>query len=103
MRRLVIDYLRSRRAIKRGGEFETVRLDAEEPAVSATDPTAIETLDLGLEELGTVDPGLAELVDLHFFCGFSFVEIAAARGVSDRTVQRDWRKARMFLQRLATE
>jgi DNA-directed RNA polymerase specialized sigma24 family protein len=44
-----------------------------------------------------VQPALAELVDLHFFGGLSFVEIAAFRGVSDRTVQRDWRKARLFL------
>jgi len=36
-------------------------------------------------------------VDLHFFCGFSFVEIAAMRDQSDRTVQRDWRKARLLL------
>jgi DNA-directed RNA polymerase specialized sigma24 family protein len=42
---------------------------------------------------------LAELVDLHFFCGLSFVEIAALRGVSDRTVQRDWHKARLLLHR----
>ena len=42
-------------------------------------------------------PALAELVDLKFFCGFSFGEIAALRGVSERTVQRDWAKARMVL------
>jgi len=38
-------------------------------------------------------------VDLHFFCGFSFTEIAALRGVSDRTIQREWRKARVLLHR----
>ena len=38
-------------------------------------------------------------MDLHFFAGLSFVEIATLRGVSDRTVQRDWRKARLFLHR----
>jgi DNA-directed RNA polymerase specialized sigma24 family protein len=52
-----------------------------------------------LEELAALEPALAELVDLHFFCGFSFAEIAALRGVSDKTVQRDWRKARLLLHR----
>jgi DNA-directed RNA polymerase specialized sigma24 family protein len=44
-----------------------------------------------------LDPELAELVDLKFFCGFSFAEIAALRAVSERTVQRDWAKARVLL------
>ena len=46
-----------------------------------------------------VDPQLAEIVDLKFFCGFSFAEIAAMRGVSERTVQRQWDKARIYLHR----
>jgi len=50
-----------------------------------------------------VDPALAQLVDLHFFCGFSFVELAELRGVSERTVQRDWRKARLLLHRTLEE
>ena len=50
-----------------------------------------------LDALAASDPALAELVELKFFCGFGFVEIAAMRGVSERTVQRDWSKARLFL------
>ena len=50
-----------------------------------------------LDELAALEPGLAELVDLKFFCGFSFAEIAAMRGVSERTIQRDWAKARLLL------
>jgi DNA-directed RNA polymerase specialized sigma24 family protein len=46
-----------------------------------------------------VDPPLAEIVDLKFFCGFSFAEIAAMHGVSERTVQRRWEKARIYLYR----
>jgi DNA-directed RNA polymerase specialized sigma24 family protein len=42
---------------------------------------------------------LAQLVDLHFFCGLTFAEIAELRNVSTRTVQRDWRKARLLLHR----
>ena len=44
-------------------------------------------------------PDLAEIVDLKFFCGFSFAEIAAMRGVSERTVQRNWEKGRIYLHR----
>jgi DNA-directed RNA polymerase specialized sigma24 family protein len=52
--------------------------------------------------LATDDPALAELVDLKFFCGFSFAEIAAMRGVSERTVQRSWDKSRLYLFRSIT-
>ena len=56
-----------------------------------------------LAELAGLDPGLAELVDMHFFGGFTFGEIAGLRGVSERTVQRDWRKARLLLHRTLLE
>ena len=59
----------------------------------------MEGLGAALDELATLQPDLAELVDLKFFCGFSFAEIAAMRGVSDRTIQRDWAKARLLLHR----
>ena len=52
-----------------------------------------------LDELAKAEPALAELVDLKFFCGFSFAEIAAMRDVSERTVQRQWEKARIYLHR----
>ena len=52
-----------------------------------------------VDALAAAEPALAELVDLKFFCGFSLGEIAAMRGVSERTVQRQWEKARIFLHR----
>ena len=52
-----------------------------------------------LDELAKADAELAEVVDLKFFCGFSFTEIAAMRGASERTVQRHWEKARLYLHR----
>ena len=58
----------------------------------------LEELGDALDRLATLEPRLAELVDLHFFCGFTFAEIADARGISTRTVHRDWRKARLLLQ-----
>ncbi len=50
-----------------------------------------------LDELATVDERLVRVVDLKFFCGFSFIEIAEMLGVTERTIQRDWEKARIFL------
>lgn len=96
MRGLIIDYARRRSTSKRGGEFQLLPLDGSEAAhVSTT--ADLDALGLALDELATVDAALAELVDLHFFCGLSFAEIAGLRGVSERTVQRDWRKARVIL------
>lgn len=98
MRGLVIDYARNRKAKKRGGEFQFTSLDGAEADPGPGRGGDLEQLGDALEALGRLDPPLAELVDLHFFCGFSFVEIAALRSVSERTVQRDWRKARLLLQ-----
>jgi RNA polymerase sigma factor (TIGR02999 family) len=98
MRGLVIDYARRRRAKKRGSQFE-ITLGSEEPpsGQQLQDATELERLGEALDELGQLEPALAELVDLHFFCGFSFAEVAALRQVSERTVGRDWRKARLLL------
>jgi RNA polymerase sigma factor (TIGR02999 family) len=96
MRGLIIDYVRTRRAQKRGGELTFTSLEeagAESPAAS----TELEALVPALEHLSDLDPALAELVDLKFFCGFTFGEIAQMRRVSERTVQRDWAKARVLL------
>jgi RNA polymerase sigma factor (TIGR02999 family) len=104
MRGLVIDYARRRRARKRGRQLQNPQEGDELPAEAAL-RTARELEELGdaLDELATVDPALAELVDLHFFCGFTFADIAALRGVSERTAQRDWRKARLLLHRTMTD
>jgi DNA-directed RNA polymerase specialized sigma24 family protein len=52
-----------------------------------------------LDELAIIDASLTEVVDLKFFCGFTFAEIAAMKGLSERTVQRQWEKARVYLHR----
>ena len=98
MRGIVIDYARNRRAQKRGGQFEMTTLTTD-VSESAADPGPLGRLSDALDELATVDVSLAQVVDLKFFCGFSFAEIAAMRGVSERTVQRAWEKARIYLHR----
>ena len=97
MRGLVINYVRERQARKRGGTLTFVALD--EGIAAGNEGPDLDRLGTALDELAAVEPALAELVDLKFFCGFSFIEIAAMRGVSDRTVQREWAKARMLLHR----
>lgn len=96
MRGLIIDHVRERRALKRGGEFHLTALNTE-IAESASELSDLVPLGDALNELARIDAPLAELVDLKFFCGFSFSDIAAMRGVSERTVQRDWNKARLYL------
>lgn len=99
MRGLVIDYARRNRALKRGRQFEiTLAGDDSLQHLAMQQPESIEQLGDAVAELTKLDPMLAELVDMHFFCGFTFAEIAELRGVSERTVQRDWRKARLLLQ-----
>lgn len=104
MRGLTIDYARRGRAKKRGGEFyiTTTPVDAL-VAGDVPDTEPLQRLAESLATLEEVDAPLAQLVDLHIFCGFSLVEIAEFRTVSERTVQRDWRKARLLLHRTLQE
>jgi RNA polymerase sigma factor (TIGR02999 family) len=99
MRNLVIDYARSRQAQKRGGAFEITTLPTELPEQQA-EANELERLGMAIDTLNQLDPALAQLVDLKFFCGYSLIEIAALRGVSERTAQRDWDKARVLLKRV---
>jgi RNA polymerase sigma factor (TIGR02999 family) len=98
MRGLIVEHARNRQALKRGGGFHITSLttDVADAAVDAVELTRISD---ALDELAKIDPPLAEVVDLKFFCGFSFIEIAAMRGVSERTVQRQWESARVYLHR----
>lgn len=96
MRNLVIDFVRDRQALKRGGAFQITSIPTEAPEF-AVDESELKRIGDALDELATVDAALAELVDLKFFCGFSFDEIAAMRSSSERSVQRDWNKARLYL------
>jgi RNA polymerase sigma factor (TIGR02999 family) len=103
MRGLIVDYARSRSAQKRGGAFRITTLNDEIHGSSEADDTEIVRVGAALEELTAVDPPLADVVDLKFFCGFSFSEIARMRGISERTVQRQWEKARIYLRRRIAE
>jgi len=100
MRAIVIDYARRGRAQKRGGGGVEITLPTDVRfGADHGPPESFERLSDALDELAGLDSRLAELVDLHFFCGYTFAEIAELRGVSERTVQRDWHKARLLLHR----
>jgi RNA polymerase sigma factor (TIGR02999 family) len=102
MRGLIIDYFRSRSAQKRGGGFEITALRTEMP--QGVEPDAeLQRLSEAVDALANIEPRLAQVVDLKFFCGLTFQEIGAALGTSDRTVKRDWEKARILLQHELTE
>jgi RNA polymerase sigma factor (TIGR02999 family) len=101
MRGLIIDYARRRQAQKRGGGFEITAI-ATDVAGAVADIDELLPLNDALVELEHTEPRLARVVDLKFFCGFSFEEIGSMMGVSERTVQRDWEKARIFLHGLLT-
>lgn len=98
MRGLIIDHSRTRQAIRRGGAFEITSLPSD---IGANVANERELAGIGeaLDQLAKVDSSLAEIVDLKFFCGFSFAEVAALQGVTERTVQRRWERARIYLHR----
>jgi RNA polymerase sigma factor (TIGR02999 family) len=98
MRGLIIDHARNRTAQKRGGLFEITSLATDSPD-NSVDHRELILISDALDELAQFDAPLAEMVDLKFFCGFSFVEIAGMRQVSERTVQREWEKVRIYLHR----
>jgi RNA polymerase sigma factor (TIGR02999 family) len=99
MRGLIIDHARNRRATKRGGQFEITALNTE-ILEHAVDARKLVDISDALDDLEKSDASLAEIVDLKFFCGFSFGEIAAMQGASERTIQRKWERARIYLHRI---
>ena len=96
MRGLVIDRLRAQSAAKRGGGLDITTFDTASAEMLA-DPSALEEISAALDELAVLQPELARIVDLRFFCGFTAAEIAVQCGSSERTVQRQWEKARALL------
>jgi len=96
MRRVLIDHARSRKAEKRGGEQVRVDLDA---ASFTADESAdiLVAIDDALQRLGELSPRLVKVVECRFFGGMTEEETASALGVTDRTVRRDWLKAKGLL------
>jgi RNA polymerase sigma factor (TIGR02999 family) len=99
MRQLLRDHARRRRADKRGGEGKFISFDLiqSEAATVEQDVAAFLDLDEALDRLAAVDPRLAEVVELRYFGGLSVEQVAKLKSRTQRTILRDWRKARAFL------
>lgn len=97
MRSVIVDYARQRLAQKRGGDLHRVtELPENAGGVLALDEETL-SLDFALNQLAKVDPHLAKVVELRYFAGLSELDIAALLHRSERSIRRDWQKARLFL------
>jgi len=97
MRSVVIDFVRRRQAARRGGDVEHVTLDTRADEVLGTRDEEILEVHDALQTLAQVDVRLVRVVEMRYFAGLTDLEIAAALGVTDRTVRRDWERARLLL------
>ena len=100
MRHILTDRARARLAAKRGGASDVVTFDDETVVASEDRPGALLQIHEALDRLAGVDARLARIVEYRFFGGLTHEEIAAALGVTVRTVERDWAKARVLLRDL---
>lgn len=99
MRHVLVDYARRRSADKRGGGSTSVTLDPERHAIEPRLPEFLAVND-ALDQLAVLDPRLVQVVECRFFGGLSAPETAEALGISLRTVERDWMRARAYLHEL---
>lgn len=98
MRHVIVDRAKAREALKRSGAHRRITLDEEKISVD-DQADAVLQLDEALDRLAELEPRLARVVEYRFFGGLKEEEIAEVLGLTVRTVQRDWAKARMLLQR----
>lgn len=96
MRQIVINYAVRKRAKKRGGDYRRVTFDSAEIAAVERTETLL-ALDAALKQLAELDGRLAKVVEYRFFGGLTEVEIACVLAVTERTVRRDWKKAKALL------
>ena len=99
MRRILVDYARSRNRVKRGGRAMPVPLDEAEPFLTEPEAEEVLALDEALNRLARVDPRGADVVTHRFFIGLTLEESADLLGVSSKTVQRSWLAARAWLRK----
>ena len=97
MRSVIIDSVRERQALRRGGDLQEMTLDTQVAASLPGGEAEILHVHEALLDLEQAEPRLAKVVEMRYFGGYSEVEIAEALGVTERTVRRDWDKARLLL------
>ena len=99
MRHILIDRAKASASIKRGGAQHRVTLDEETIGID-DEPDALLQINDALDRVAVIDPRLARIVEYRFFGGLTNQEIAVAVGITERTVERDWIKARMLLREM---
>ena len=97
MRSVVVDAVRASLRERRGGDAVHVPLDTGLAEALALPEEEVLDIDRALTDLAALEPRLARVVELRYFAGLKESEIAQALGVTDRTVRRDWEKARLLL------
>jgi RNA polymerase sigma factor (TIGR02999 family) len=97
MRSVIVNSVRERIAQKRGGNARPLTLSTQLGATMADGEESIMKVHEALEELAKAEPRLAQVVEMRYFGGYSEAEMAETLGVTERTVQRDWEKARLIL------
>lgn len=97
MRTVIVDFARKRGAARRGGGADKEGLALREAEGAAAGEEQILKVHEAVEQLARLDPRMAQVVELRYFVGLTEEEIAGILGLTDRTVRRDWEKARLFL------
>ncbi len=97
IRAVIVDIVRQERAGKRGGGAAEDTLDTEHMQAIGDNGSNVLEVAEALDALALADPRLASVVEMRFFAGYTDAEIASALGITDRTVRRDWEKARAYL------
>jgi RNA polymerase sigma factor (TIGR02999 family) len=96
MRSVIVDFARRRSAGRRGGGAARVTFDVEFAAAAAGEEEIL-GVHQALDRIAAVDPRMTQVVEMRYFGGLTEPEIAQALGVTERTVRRDWQKARLLL------
>ena len=100
MRSVIVDLVRANQSERRGGDMAQVTLSTTlGDSLSTVSEEQIIRVNEALEELARLDPRMVQVVEMRYFAGMTELEIAEALDVTDRTVRRDWEKARLLLAR----
>ena len=103
MRSVIVDTVRERLAERRGGDLQRCTLDTEVADQLPSGEDEVLSVHQALEQLAAAEPRLAQVVEMRYFGGYSEQEIADALDITDRTVRRDWEKARLLLRAMLEE
>jgi RNA polymerase sigma factor (TIGR02999 family) len=98
MRSIIVDFARQRRAERHGGGAEPITLNTDLAESMQASEDEVIRIDDALKDLARLDERLVRVVEMRFFAGLSEAEIAGVLGVNERTIRRDWEKARLLLQ-----